>query len=131
MDITRIVVLLAVLAAAPAAAQEVPSLPGGNLAPVSQQAIQPLAQHCEDCHGPGGRSTRPNVPAIAGKPAPEIIAALEQFYYYERHCPKVEVVNGDGEAVERNMCDLTNALNKQEALALARYFETAGKNSGQ
>lgn len=131
MDITRIVVLLAVLAAAPVMAQEVPSLPGSNLAPVSQQAIQPLAQHCEDCHGPGGQSTRPNVPAIAGKPAPEIIAALEQFYYYERHCPKVEVANGDGEAVERNMCDLTNALNKQEALALARYFETTGKASRQ
>lgn len=131
MDITRIVVLLAVLAAAPALAQEVPSLPGGNLAPVSQQAIQPLAQHCEDCHGPRGHSTRPNVPAIAGKPTPEIIAALEQFYYYERHCPKVEVLNDDGEAVERNMCDLTNALNKQEALALARYFEAAGNDSGQ
>jgi hypothetical protein len=29
------------------------------------------------------------------------------------------------------MCDLTNALNKQEALALARYFEAAGNDSGQ
>lgn len=131
MHITRIVVLLAVLAAAPALAQEAPSLPGGNLAPVSQQAILPLAQHCEDCHGPGGHSTQPDVPTIAGKAAPEIIAALEQFYYYERHCPKVEVVNGDGETVERNMCDLTNALNKQEALALASYFEAAGDGSGQ
>jgi cytochrome c553 len=131
MDITRLVVLLAALAAVPALAQVAPSLPGSNMEPVSQQAIQPLAQHCEDCHGTGGHSARPDVPTIAGKPAPEIVAALEQFYYYERHCPKVEVVNGDGEAVERNMCDLTNALNKQEALALARYFEAAGKASGQ
>jgi cytochrome c553 len=131
MDITRIVVLLAVLAAAPTLAQDMPSLPGNELEAVSQQAIRPLAQHCEGCHGPGGHSTQQNVPAIAGKPAPEILAALEQFYYYERHCPTVKVVDGDGEAVERNMCDLTNALNKQEALALASYFEAAGNLSGQ
>lgn len=124
MDITRIVVLLAVLAAAPTLAQDMPSLPGNELEAVSQQAIRPLAQHCEGCHGPGGHSTQQNVPAIAGKPAPEILAALEQFYYYERHCPTTTYRYGDRPKTPLNMCNVANTLSEQDKEALAEYFSS-------
>ena len=99
------------------------SLPGKDLDPVSQQEVKPLVTLCEPCHGPDGRSEREDVPVIAGKPAEYIMDSLEQYYYYERRCPEVQYTNAGGEQVTQSMCDITNALNRQEALALVRYFE--------
>jgi cytochrome c553 len=114
-----------------ATAQDIPTLPGKDLEPVSPESVLPLARVCESCHGQDGQSTRDEVPVIAGKPAAEIVAALEAFYYFERHCPKVDYENAEGAIESRSMCDITNELNQQEALALARYFEAAGNGSGQ
>lgn len=127
MKITIIFAILAMSTGSGAWAQDMPTLPGKNLEPVSQRAIQPLVRICEGCHGPGGQSERAEVPVIAGKPAGEIVAALEAFYYYERHCPNVDFENEDGDVEQRSMCDITNGLNQQEARALAEYFENAGK----
>ena len=72
-------------AASPARAGQ--SLPGDEGVPVSGKELQRLVRLCESCHGPGGASSRDDVPAIAGKSAADILSALEQFYYFERHCP--------------------------------------------
>lgn len=108
-----------------AQAQEQPSLPGKDLEPVSVESVQPLVAICEQCHGPGGQSERDDVPSIAGTPAEEILAQLERFYYYERHCPSVDYEGPNGQVNRQSMCDITNALDKQEALALGRHFEHA------
>ena len=126
MKITALIAAVGCAAAPIAWSQDMPTLPGNNLEPVTQQEIQPLIPVCEGCHGPGGHSVREEVPTIAGKPAEEIVAALEAFYYYERHCPSVEYPREDGVRETRSMCDITNQLNQQEALAVAQYFEAAG-----
>lgn len=125
MKISLIVAIVGLSAGPGAWAQDLPTLPGKNLEPVSQQAVQPLVHICESCHGPRGQAEREEVPVIAGKPAGEIVAALEAFYYYERHCPSVDYANEAGEIEQRSMCDITNGLSQQEALALAEYFENA------
>jgi len=126
-----LVVLLASLMAH-AEAQEEPSLPGKGLPPVSDEQILPLVQVCENCHGPNGAApTHAGVPVIAGKSAEDILQALEQFYFYERHCPDVEYRNKDGDKVIQNMCEITNGLNRQEALALGRHFEAQKPPAGQ
>ena len=83
-----------------------------------------MATICESCHGLGGRSTRDDVPAIAGKPAEFIMNSLEQFYFSERHCPDVNFENKKGQVETKNMCDITNMLTKPEGLALAEYFSS-------
>lgn len=120
----RIAVFLMILCTAQMAnAQSDQTLPGKDLEPVDQSQIQPLVAVCESCHGKGGQSVREDVPVIAGKPAAYIMGELEKFYYYERHCPRVEYANKKGELVQQSMCDITNALTKPEADALGSYFE--------
>lgn len=134
MNLTRIASFLIFLfAALPVMAGSIETLPGIDLEPVSQSEILPLVAVCETCHGTGGQSTRADVPVIAGKPADEILGELEKFYYYERHCPRVEYQNKKGDTVEQSMCDITNALTRPEAQALGSYFENmapAGENPG-
>ena len=124
------VVSLTALVFTAAQAGEQPSLPGKDLEPVSMEAVQPLVEICEQCHGPGGHSERDDVPAIAGKAAADILAQLERFYYYERHCPSVDYQGPNGQVNRQSMCDITNGLNKQEAIALGRYFEQAPESAG-
>ncbi len=107
-------------AASPARAGQ--SLPGDEGVPVSGKELQRLVRLCESCHGPGGASSRDDVPAIAGKSAADILSALEQFYYFERHCP--DVPSGDGAGGRMSMCDIVNGLVRQDAMALGHYFET-------
>ena len=99
------------------------TLPGADHTPVSEEEVAPLVRVCEQCHGLGGRSARKDVPVIAGRNAEEILEALEQFYYYERHCPSVDYENQEGQISRQSMCDITSMLDRQEALALGRYFE--------
>lgn len=129
MKCIHCLILFVLSCAGPVWSQDAPTLPGKDLEPVSRESVQPLIGVCESCHGAGGNSERAEVPAIAGKPAADIVAALEAFYYYERHCPSVEYPREDGVREVRSMCDVTNQLNQQEALALAEYFEAAGEAS--
>jgi len=55
--------------------------------PAAAQDLQQLIAECESCHGPGGVSTEADVPSLAGKSSAYLREVLEQFYYYERHCP--------------------------------------------
>ena len=123
MKILKLFILASLFVlAAWAQAQEKPSLPGKGMNIVTQEEIKPLTTVCESCHGIGGNSSREDVPVIAGRSSEFIMSSLEQFYYYERHCPNVQFENYKGETETKNMCDVTNALTEQEGLALAKYF---------
>ncbi len=83
--------------------------------------IDALVAGCERCHGPGGVSGRQDVPSLAGSAEDRIVAALDAFYFYERHCPAVEAPAGDG--LEANdMCGIASWLSEEEIQAVARYF---------
>lgn len=99
------------------------SLPGGaEEAPPAQRLAQ-LVSLCEECHGPGGVSDRPDVPSLAGRDADTLFAEIERFYFYERVCPDVPVDEADAAQGHMSMCDVTNGLSRGEAVALARHFE--------
>lgn len=99
------------------------SLPGNESLVIDEAMVGKLVSQCESCHGPGGRSTREDVPALAGRPAKALVAEMERFYFYERLCPDVPVDRNDKSKGHMSMCDVTNQINKQEAKAVAEYFE--------
>lgn len=111
-------------------AAELESLPGDGSMPVSAEHFKVLKDVCETCHGPGGASPRDDVPVLAGRPAEELLAEMERFYFYERHCPDVDLDPSDISKGKMSMCDVTGQMNKAEALALANYFETGTQPSG-
>lgn len=116
-------ILLVAFLSGSALAQETMSLPGSELEPVGEKQMSYLVGLCETCHGDGGRSERPDVPALAGRDADVLFAEIERFYFYERICPDVPMDDHDATKGHMSMCDVTSQMNKQEALALAQYFE--------
>lgn len=116
----RLSVMLALAAVplAPAAAQAVET-------PAAQDAqLQALVAECESCHGPGGVSTEADVPSLAGQSATYLRELLDQFYYYERHCPTTTYRHGDRPKTPLNMCNVANTLSEQEKAALAEFFSS-------
>ena len=58
------------------------------MAPVARaQDAPPQAQTCAACHGPGGRSTDPAVPSLAGQPKQFIATQLVMFREGNRKNP--------------------------------------------
>lgn len=84
--------------------------------------LQALVEECEACHGPGGASTEDDVPSLAGQSETYLRELLDQFYYYERHCPTTTYRHGDRPKTPLNMCSVANTLSEQDKQALARYF---------
>jgi cytochrome c553 len=113
-----------VLVSVTALAQSTKSLPGDERDAIDAKEMSYLVGLCEGCHGPGGRSERPEVPALAGRSADQLFAEIERFYFYERICPDVPVDGEDPSKGHMSMCDITSQINKQEAEALASYFES-------
>lgn len=120
---TTLVIMLLAIVCRPAQA-ELESLPGDADMPVGSKQFAMLSSLCESCHGPGGASQREDVPSLAGRPADELMAEIERFYFYERHCPDVPVDSSGQQQGNMSMCDVTGQMNKAEAMALARYFES-------
>lgn len=115
--------LLGVAMCATLAAEELKSLPGNDALVITDEELSYLVNLCEGCHGPQGVSEREEVPTLAGRPADELFAEIERFYFYERWCPDVPVDDGHAEKGHMSMCDVVNQMNKPEAEALASYFE--------
>jgi cytochrome c553 len=86
------------------------------------QDIGLLVDECEACHGVGGVSTEDDIPSLAGRNAEELVAALDAFYYYERHCPTTTYRRGDRPKTPLNMCSVANTLSKQDRQAIAEHF---------
>lgn len=86
------------------------------------QDLQELIAECESCHGTGGVSTEADVPSLAGKGAAWLREVLDQFYYYERHCPTTTYRHGDSPRTPLNMCNVANTLSDADKQALADYF---------
>lgn len=120
---TWIVGLMLVAVVATATAQSSKSLPGNQSDPITDKDMKFLVGLCESCHGKGGKNDRTDVPTLAGRDADELFAEIERFYFYERVCPDVPVYDEDGSKGHMSMCDVVNQMNKQEAMAVARYFE--------
>lgn len=113
---------LAFAVAISASAEE--SLPSDEMQVVSEKELQFLIGECSACHGKDGVSANEDIPSLAGKPAAEILKAVEQFYFYERHCPDAEYQYGAPKSGARNMCDVSDRMTKQEVLAIGHYFES-------
>lgn len=104
-------------------AQLTKSLPDAGAGALSEKEMKYLVGLCEGCHGPGGVSSRTDVPTLASRPAQDLFAEIERFYFYERICPDVPVDGLDPSQGHMSMCDVTSRINRQEAQALAQYFE--------
>ncbi len=99
------------------------SLPQGRSENLPEDRLAELVELCEGCHGPGGVSTREDVPSLAGRPADELFAEIERFYFYERICPDVPVDEKDAAGGHMSMCNVTNRMTREEGKALSSYFE--------
>ena len=119
--------ILMLIMAASANAEE--SLPSDEMQVVSDEELQFLIKECSACHGKNGVSKSDKIPSLAGKTAEEILTGVEQFYFYERHCPDAEYQNGAPKSGARNMCDVADRLTKQEVLAIGHYFESVDPSS--
>lgn len=119
--------LTAALLSAGLAGAQSKSLPGTGQEAVPADYLESMVELCEGCHGPGGASRRDDVPSLAGRPADELMAELERFYFYERHCPDVEVGASAEATGKMSMCDVTNQMSRSEALALAEHFASSGR----
>lgn len=84
--------------------------------------IGALIQECEACHGPGGVSTEDDIPTLAGRDADQLLEFLEQFYYFERHCPTTTYRHGDKPKTPMNMCNVASSLSDDEKRALVNHF---------
>jgi sulfide dehydrogenase cytochrome subunit len=86
------------------------------------QGLQDQIAECESCHGPGGISSEADVPSLAGKSVAYLREVLDQFYYFERHCPTTTYRHGDRPKTPLNMCNVANTLSEEDKQALAEYF---------
>ena len=90
--------------------------------PAVAEDVGELVAECEACHGPGGVSAEEDVPSLAGKSPAYLREVLEQFNYYERHCPTTTYRSGDRPKTPMNMCGVANTLSEEDKEALANYF---------
>ena len=92
------------------------------VATAGTQHLQELIAECEACHGPGGVSTEEDVPSLAGRSPAWLREVLEQFFFYERHCPTTTYRSGDRPKTPVNMCGIANTLSADDREALANHF---------
>src|SRR2546430_16590268 len=70
-------------------------------APAAEEVPQ-RAQACTVCHGPGGNSTDPAVPSLAGQPAQFISIQLFLFPQAHRKDPLMSPIPASRSNVDRN-----------------------------
>jgi cytochrome c553 len=81
-----------------------------------------MIEECEACHGPGGVSAEDDVPSLAGMSQADLTAAIEEFYFYERHCTTTTYRTDDRPKTPMNMCNVANTLSTEERDEIAAYF---------
>jgi sulfide dehydrogenase cytochrome subunit len=91
--------------------------PGGFAA-----EIDDLVTLCEDCHGPGGVSTDPDVPIIAGQPTDFLRKTMRTYQVWGRPCIHSAFRHGDVERPPTDMCEIAEGLTADEITALAEHF---------
>ena len=100
-DRSSLFLLVAFGAAASALAQAPPPPPPGS-------TLDAKVQVCVVCHGPGGNSTSPQYPVLAGQNARYLYLQLRDFKEGRRHDPQMD--------------PMAAALTRDDMLALADYF---------
>jgi sulfide dehydrogenase cytochrome subunit len=81
-----------------------------------------LAHDCDGCHGPGGVSTRSDIPSIAGRSQALLEKSLRQFRVMDRPCQRTAYWHGDTSRSETTMCNLARRLGDDEITALSQYY---------
>jgi cytochrome subunit of sulfide dehydrogenase len=100
------------------AQQPAPPPPPAFAAPnLTEKGVQGLALNCAACHGTSGRSAPgSSVPALAGRPAAEIVQLMTQFKEGKRPATLMhQIAKGYGDA---------------EIAALADYFSKQPRSGG-
>ena len=100
-DRSSLFLLVAFGAAASALAQAPPPPPPGS-------TLDAKVQVCVVCHGPGGNSTSPQYPVLAGQNARYLYLQLRDFKEGRRHDPQMD--------------PMAAALTRDDMLALADYL---------
>jgi len=77
-------------------------------ATAAAQAVPPKAETCVACHGPGGNSTQPQFPVLAGQTARYMYLQLRDFQ--------------EGRRADPSMTPMVAGLARDEMRALADYF---------
>jgi cytochrome c553 len=82
------------------------------------QDAPPKAQACVACHGPGGNSTDPLVPSLAGQPEQALANQLYQFREGDRNDPQMTPMAANLSNAEMN--ELAAYFSKQKPAAPSR-----------
>ena len=90
--------------------------------PASGAGVEELVAQCEDCHGPGGVSTHPDVPTIAGQSSAYLVKTLRTFQDWGRPCIKSVYRHGDTSRPKIDMCQVTEGLTSEDMQALGTHF---------
>ena len=77
-----------------------------------------LAERCNECHGPGGRSENPQVPSIGGFTEFAIMDLLELYASGQRPARPAELADG----TETDMNEIVQALTVEEIEAVGIYY---------
>ena len=77
-----------------------------------------LAERCNECHGPGGRSEDPQVPSIGGFTEFAIMDLLELYASGQRPARPAKLADG----TETDMNEIVQALTVDEIEVVALYY---------
>jgi len=93
-------------------------------APAAEE-VPPKAQACAACHGPGGNSTDPAMPSLAGQPAQFISMQLFMFREGNRKDPQMSPMSSSLSNADMN--ELAAYFSRQKPAAVSH--ETASENA--
>jgi sulfide dehydrogenase cytochrome subunit len=97
-------------------------LPVLCISAASGSDIQSLTGVCEDCHGPDGASTEPDVPIIGGLSAFAIEENLFAFRDGARPCRVSRYRSGDKGRPATDMCQIVAELSDEDISQIAIFF---------
>ena len=86
------------------------------------QDLDSLTAACNDCHGPDGASSHPDVPTIAGQSAFVLEDAMLAYADEARACVSSDYRHGDTTREATTMCAVSAALSEDEIVALAEHY---------
>lgn len=75
-------------------------------------------RQCAECHGPGGRSERPDTPSIGGFSEFAIMDLLDSYHQGFRQARTVILEDGS----ETDMATIVDALSEEDIEAVALYY---------
>jgi sulfide dehydrogenase cytochrome subunit len=90
--------------------------------PVLAADLDAVLAGCNDCHGPAGVSTDPDVPTIAGQSAYFLEESMIAYAKEDRACALSEYRHGDAGREPITMCQAAAALDEDMILELSNHY---------